>query len=143
MMKAQEVLKDLQSKIDNTTKLESALSIFIDHYDATEVKNCSKGEGDADMVLFQWGGPYTWDNSVSINLTRQFIFSNAEGEYLGMQQLRMDCKFSPEDIVIESGNFWMEELSAELFLQKVLKSDAVNLAKGLKMQNIEFNLGDV
>ena len=143
MMKAQEVLKDLQSKIDNTTKLESALSIFIDHYDATEVENCSKKEGDSDMVLFQWGGPYTWDNSVSINLTRQFIFSNDEGEYLGMQQLRMDCKFSPEDIEIESGNFWMEELSAELFLQKVLKSDAVNLAKGLKMQNIEFNLGDV
>ena len=142
-MKPEEVLKDLQSKINNSLSLESALRIFIEYYEDTEVENCSKLDGDGDTLLCQWGGPYSWDNSVSINLTRQFIFHNAEGEYRGMQQLRMDCRFSPDDIQLESGNFWMEELSAEAFLQKVLESEAVKKTKDLKIQNIEFKLGNV
>jgi hypothetical protein len=45
------------------------------------------------MLLFEWGGPYSWDQAVSVSLTRQFSFDDENGDYDRMQQLHMHCRY--------------------------------------------------
>ena len=137
-----EVLKKLEDDIPAGTSLEAALEKFIKFFSATEVDGCPK-ETDGDMLLFQWGGPYSWDGHFSINLTRQFSFVDAAGEYDEMQQLQMDCRYLVKDISIEEGNQWLWRDEVEPFLQYVLDAPCVKFAKGLQMQSLEFTLGAV
>jgi hypothetical protein len=137
-----EVLKNLEDDIPAGTTLVAALEKFIKVFSATEVDGCPK-ETNGDMLLFQWGGPYSWDEHFSINLTRQFSFVDADGEYDGMQQLQMDCRYRAGDISIEEGNQWLWRDEVRPFLQYVLDAPCVKAAKGLEMQSLEFTLGDV
>src|SRR5471030_217071 len=137
-----EVLQKLENDIPPGTALVPALEKFIKFFSATQVDGCPK-KTDGDMLLFQWGGPYSWNNHFSINLTRQFSFVNATGEYDGMQQLQMNCRYRKEDIAIDGGNQWLWRDEVESFLQYVLDSPCVKAAKGLRMQSLEFTLGDV
>lgn len=52
------LLEELKSKISVDIGLESAIRIFIEHYSFTKVENCSEFD-DGDMLLYQWGGPYS------------------------------------------------------------------------------------
>jgi hypothetical protein len=137
-----EVLKKLEDDIPAGTGLVSALEKFIKFFSETDVDGCPK-ETNGDMLLFQWGGPYSWDDHFSINLTRQFSFVDATGEYDRMQQLRMDCRYRVADISIEEGNQWLWRDEVESFLQYVLDAPCVKAAKGLQMQSLEFVLDDV
>lgn len=119
-----------------------ALEKFIKFLGASEVDGCPK-ETDGDMLLFQWGGPYSWDDHFSMNLTRQFSFVDEAGEYEGMQQLQMDCRYCVEEISIEEGNQWLWRDEVGPFLQYVLDAPCIKAAKGLQMLSLEFTLGDV
>ena len=141
-MTPMEVLQKLEAEIPSGTALVSALEIFIKFFSETQVDGCPK-EADGDMLLFQWGGPYSWDNHVSINLTRQFAFMDATGEYDGMQQLQINCRYRKEEIRIDEGNKWLWGLEVESFLQYVLDAPCVKAAQDLQMQSFEFALGDV
>jgi hypothetical protein len=141
-MSPNEALEQLKNKVNINLDLELILKSFIEHYSTTDIDSCSKEEKE-DMLLYQWGGPYSWDESFSINLTRQFSFYDDKGDYIGMKQLRMDCKFLPNEINIESGNFWFEEEKTEDFLSKILKSNSFNRAKNLKLQSVQFALNDI
>lgn len=141
-MTPDQVLNELKSKISIGIDLETAMKIFVEHYDSTKVGTCSKAD-EEDMLLFQWGGPYSWDDSFSINLTRQFSFNDDQGDYIGMKQLRMDCKYSPKDIQIDSGNFWFEGKEINEFLDKIFESNAFEKTKNLDMTHVEFNLNEV
>ena len=71
------------------------------------------------------------------------MLEDDQGEYSEMKQLRMDCKYSPNKIQIESGNFWYEEEGTKEFLDKIFKSKAYSEAKNLKLNTIDFKLDDV
>jgi hypothetical protein len=94
-------------------------------------------------VLFQWGGPYSWDPHFSINLTRQFTHNDEDSEYEGMEQLQMDCKFVADDSWPESGNRWLVGSNISEFLKEVLTSNAVLAAGEKHMISIDWDLNDV
>ena len=102
-----QVLSLLKQKIPFGTSLNKALTTFISIFDETVIEGCEK-VNEGDMLLFQWGGPYSWDPSFSINLTRQFSYESDNREHTGMQQLQMNCRFNPEAITVESGNEWFD-----------------------------------
>jgi len=135
-------LNELKIRIPDGTSLVDALERFISFFASTDIEGCDK-ENDGDMLLFQWGGPYSWDSYYSINLTRQYSFEDDDGEYLGMQQLGMDCKYDPESINIESGNLWYDGKDINEFNRMVLNSEIVKVATGLNMKSLEFDFGDV
>ncbi len=141
-MTPHQVFEDIKSKITVGTSLRDALIIFMRHFDDTEVEGCNKAD-DGDMLLFQWGGPYSWDPYFSINLTRQFSHENEEGEYIGMEQMQMDCRYEAKGISIESGNEWFDGSDIESFIQQVLASNAVAVVSNLEMKSLDFDLNDV
>ena len=141
-MSPEHALNELKVLISANTPLPEALERFINFYSNTNIEGCPKDD-EGDMLLFQWGGPYSWDESYSINLTRQFTFLDSDGEYEGMQQLQMNCRYNPEQIAIKSGNEWFEGENLDEFRQSVLSSDSVKLASTLEMRSIALELGDV
>ena len=141
-MKPEESFNEIKARIPESTNLVDALDIFISFFESTDIEGCEK-EKDGDMLLFEWGGPYSWDSSYSITLTRQYSYEDEKGEYLGMQQLRMNYKYDPELINVESGNFWFDGKNIKNFRTMVLNSEIVQTAKLLNMKTIEFELGDV
>lgn len=140
-MTSQQVLNDLKSKIPAGTSLKEVLTSFIRHFDETEVESCAQFDGD--MLLYQWGGPYSWDSYFSVNLTRQFTFEDEDGEYDGMEQLQMNCRYEADALNLESGNEWFDGTDIEAFIQRVLSSDAVSMASAHVMQSLDFELGRV
>jgi hypothetical protein len=141
-MTPHQVFDDLKSKIPLGMNLKEALVTFIKHFADTEIEGCSKAN-DGDMLLFQWGGPYSWDSYFSINLTRQFSHENEDGEYLGMQQLQMNCRYDADAVSTESGNEWFDGTDIESFTNRVLSSEAVAAVGGLEMRSLDFELDDV
>lgn len=143
-MSPKEILEDIQSKIPVGTSLENALTIFVHHFESTNVDGCSK-ESDDDMLLFQWGGPYSWNSNFSIDLTRQFshVYEDEDGDYSGMEQLHMRCNFDANDIAIAPDNVWYEGTDIQSFLQMILNSAPVKAASVFNMKSIEFELHDV
>ena len=140
-MTPEDILNDLKNMITADATLAEALSRFIDHYAATEVEGCDKN-ADGDMLLFQWGGPYDWDPACSINLTRQFSHLDADGEYDGMEQLSMDCRFDPARVSMESGSQWLEGGDVEAFKSMVLQSAVVARCDGENMESIDWELSE-
>ena len=141
-MTPHQVLSDLKSKIPATTSLKNALETFIKHFDNTKVDGCDKSN-DGDMLLFQWGGPSSLDPYFSISLTRQFSHVDEDGEYLGMQQLHMICRFVIDETSIASGNEWFDGTDIDLFIKQVLSSKAVSATTSLKMRSLAFELDNV
>ncbi len=138
-MTPDQVLDILKQKIPAGTNLKEALSTFIRHFDEIEVEGCNKAD-DGDMLLFQWGGPYSWDSNFSINLTRQFSHKSTDGEYLSMQQLQMNCRYDPENIAEESGDEWFDGSDIESFTKRILSSKAVAAVNSLEMRSLDFSL---
>jgi hypothetical protein len=137
-----QALNELKSRIPPGTPLVAALEQFIRFYSDTEIDDCPKAS-EGDMLLFQWGGPYSWDTCFSVNLTRQFSFDDEDGEYDRMQQLQMNCRYQAGQIAIAPGNEWLYGADTEAFLQKILVAPCVITAKNLNMQSLDFDLHDV
>ncbi len=85
-MTKEEVFEDLKKHITQNESLKNVLGAFIKHYSKTDIVGYSKDD-DSDMLLFQWGGPYSWSPDFSVNLTRQFSSNNVGEDYHGMEQL--------------------------------------------------------
>jgi hypothetical protein len=81
LMTPKEALEKIEKRIPSGTPLTKAFREFVGFYVSTSIEGCSK-ESDGDMLLFEWGGPYPWDDCVSLSLTRQFSFNDEDGEYV-------------------------------------------------------------
>ena len=125
-MSPNNVLVHTQKIVRDASSVEDALSKVIDFFFNSDVKGCPK-EDDGDMLLFQFGGPYPWDENTTINITRQFSFTDKEGEYIGMSQLQVNFGYDNAKYPIPGGNFWYENETVEQFKEKVLNSEAVKL----------------
>lgn len=141
-MTPQQILDDLKSTIPAGTSLTDALVTFMKNFDETEVAGCNKAT-EGDMLLYQWGGPYSWDPCFSINLTRQFTFEGEDSGYEGMEQLSMDCRYEADLVSLESGNIWFDGTDITSFIEQVLSSDAVRAVSGLEMKSLDFELSEV
>jgi hypothetical protein len=137
-----QILNKLKKEIRPGISLVSAIEIFIRFFSVSQVEGCPK-EADGDMLLFQWGGPYSWDSHVSINLTRQFSFVDEDGEHAGMQQLQMNCRYQVGQLSVGKGNTWLHGDDVEAFLHGVLQSSSVIAARDLLMISLELSLARV
>ena len=140
-MTPEESYSFIQDKINDSIGVEEALNTFIYFYASKEIEGCSK-ENEDDMLLFQFSGPSTWSPYVTVNLTRQYTFYK-NGEYDSMAQLKMDIEYKGKEIQLESGNFWLENISVAEFKDKVINSQAFQKVKDLKPMNINVEFGDV
>lgn len=77
------------------------------------------------MLLFQFYGPYPWDDNTKIYITRQFSFTDKKGEPAGTSQLQVNFGYDSAKYPMAKGNFWHENENIEAFKEKVLNSDAV------------------
>ncbi|UUZ50354.1 hypothetical protein LP420_10885 [Massilia sp. B-10] len=141
-MTPKQAVEELGKKIPPGTALATALDAFVAFYADTEIEGCPK-HADGDMLLFEWGGPYPWDQCVSISLTRQFSFNDEDGEYDRMQQLRMSCRYDADQVSLVSGNEWLQDDDTQAFLQHILDASCVAAVKDLRMQSLDFLLHDV
>lgn len=130
----------LEQAITPETTLEDALRLFVEHFDTTTVPNCAQEHGD--MLLFQWGGPYSWNPHFNINITRQFTYEYG-GEYGGMEQLYIDINYPGDNIQIEDGNMWFDGNDLDAFLNTILQSEPVQLMKNQPITAIEVTLTGV
>lgn len=137
-----QVLNSLKKDIPPETSLVLAIEKFIRFFSESQVEGCPK-ETDGDMLLFQWGGPYSWDSHVSINLTRQFSFVDEDGEHATMQQLQMNCRYQVGQLSVVKGNAWLHGEDVEAFLHGVLESSCVIAARDLPMISLELSLARV
>mgnify|MGYP000072939348 CR=1 FL=1 len=140
-MTPEESYSFIGDKITDLMGAEEAVSAFIDFYDSKQIEGCPK-ENEDDMLLFQYSGPSSSTPYVSINLTRQYVFYE-NGEYENMAQLRLDMEFKAKDVTLESGNFWLENMSVKEFKNKVFNSVAFQQVKDLKPMNTYVEYGEV
>lgn len=141
-MTPQEAFEEIKKRIPPGTPLTDALSKFTDFYASTSIEGCPK-EADGDMLLFEWGGPYPWDEYVSLSLTRQFSLSDEDGEYEQMQQLHMRCRYDASQVTLVAGNEWLYGQDTDAFLQYVLNAPCTAAVKNLRMQSLDFDMHDV
>lgn len=88
-MTADESLQEIKSRITSSMSLVEALTEFIKFFNSTTIASCPKHK-EQDMLLFQYGGPYSWSDYFSVNLTRQCTFTGWFGVHKGMTQLSSD-----------------------------------------------------
>jgi len=141
-MTPEQALEQLEKRIPTGTTLSDALTQFVEHYADTEIEGCPK-ESDGDMLLFEWGGPYPWDEFVSVSLTRQFSFNDENGEYDRMRQLHMHCRYDARQVSLASSNEWLRGGDIDAFLQFVLGAPCTKAVELLRMQSLSFDLHDV
>jgi hypothetical protein len=137
-----QALEELEKKIPAGTALTSALAQFVKFYEDTEIDGCPKSS-DGDMLLFEWGGPYSWDESVSVSLTRQFSVNDENGDDDRMQQLHMHCRYDATKVALASGNEWLHGQDTGAFLQWVLDAPCTKTVESLAMDSLSFDLHDV
>ncbi len=138
-MTPSQALEELEQQIPPGTALTHALTKFVQFYVNTDIDGCPKTD-DGDMLLFEWGGPYPWDQSVSLSLTRQFSFNDEHGEYDHMQQLHMHCRYDPAQVSLVSSNEWLDGMDADTMLDRVLNAPCTKLVEHLRMQALDFDL---
>jgi|SRR6185369_3368246 hypothetical protein len=141
-MTPQEAFEEIKQRIPSGTPLLDALSEFISFYASTSIEGCPK-DSDGDMLLFEWGGPYSWDESVALSLTRQFSFNDEDGEYEQMQQLHMHCRYDASQLNLVAGNAWLHGQDTDAFLQYILDAPCTETVKNLTMRSLDFNMHDV
>lgn len=137
-----EAFEEIQKRISTGTPLTDALSEFVNFYASTTIEGCPK-DADADMLLFEWGGPYSWDDCVSLSLTRQFTLSDQDGEYSHMQQLHMHCRYDASRVTLAGGNKWLDGEDADTFRRYVLNAPCTEAVKNLPMLSLDFDMHDV
>jgi hypothetical protein len=131
-----------RSEIESAISLRDKIAKFIELFDTVSVVGCNRGN-DSDMLLFEWGGPYRWENSKVLSLVRQFTVFDEDGEYEGMKQLHFDCCFSPDLDIGESGNKWLETDTALEFERFVMGSTVFKACENIKPTKFEIFLDDV
>jgi hypothetical protein len=141
-MTPRESFEEIKKRIPPGSALTHALTEFVNFYAATSIEGCPK-EADGDMLLFEWGGPYSWDESVSVSLTRQFSFNDEDGEYDHMQQLHMRCRYDASEVTLVAGNEWLHGQDTDSFLEYVLRAASTETVKNLSMRSIDFDMHDV
>ncbi len=95
------------------------------------------------MLLSEWGGPYPWDDCVSLSVTRQFSLNSDDGEYERMQQLHMRCRYYASEVALVAGNKWLHGQDIDAFLQYVLNAPCTVAVKNLNMLSLDFDMHDV
>jgi hypothetical protein len=141
-MTPHEAFEEIEKRIPTGTPLTDALREFVEFYVSTSIEGCPK-ESEGDMLLFEWGGPYSWDDCVSLSLTRQFSFNDEDGEYDHMQQLHMRCRYDTRQVSLVAGNEWLWEQDTDVFLKFVLNASCTETVKNLNMLSLDFDLHDV
>jgi hypothetical protein len=141
-MTPKQALEELEKRIPTGTALTDALTQFVQFYADTDIDGCPK-ISDGDKLLFEWGGPYPWDKSVSLSLTRQFSFDDENGDYDRMQQLHMRCRYDASQVSLVSGNEWLHGQDTDAFLRQVLGAMCTKTVENLSMDSISFDLHDV
>ncbi len=141
-MAPREALGEIEKRIPTGTALTDALREFVEFYVSTSIAGCPK-ESEGDMLLFEWGGPYPWDDCVSLSLTRQFSFNDEDGEYDHMQQMHMHCRYESSQVSLVAGNEWLWEQDTDAFLKFVLSAPCTETVKNLDMLSLDFDLHDV
>ncbi|RYE81734.1 MAG: hypothetical protein EOO80_00110 [Oxalobacteraceae bacterium] len=136
-----EAFEKIKNRIPPGTPLIDALTKFVDFYASTSIQGCPK-KSDGDMLLFEWGGPYSWDECVSLSLTRQFSLSDEGGEYEQMQQLHMHCRYDASQVTLAAGNAWLYGQETDVFLQYVLNAPCTAAVENLRMQSLDFDMHD-
>lgn len=68
-MTPHDAFEAIEKRIPTGTALTDALTEFVNFYASSSIEGCAK-ETEGDMLLFEWGGPYPWDDCVSLSLTR-------------------------------------------------------------------------
>lgn len=141
-MTPREAFEEIEKRIPTGTSLTDALSEFVNFYASSSIEGCPK-DSDGDMLLFEWGGPYPWDDFVSLSLTRQFSLSDEDGEYERMQQLHMHCRYDASQVTLVVGNEWLHGQDIDAFLQYVLNAPCTETVKNLNMLSLDFDMHDV
>ncbi|MYM97970.1 hypothetical protein [Duganella vulcania] len=141
-MTPQEAFEEIKQRIPTGTPLLDALSEFVNFYASTSIDGCPK-DSDGDMLLFEWGGPYSWDKCVSLSLTRQFSSNDEDGEYDWMQQLHMHCRYDASQVNLAAGNEWLHGQDTDAFIQYVLSAPCTETVKILNMRSLDFEMHDV
>ena len=141
-MTPHEAFEEIEKRIPTKTPLTEALSEFVSFYASTSIEGCPK-DSDGDMLLFQWGGPYLWDDCVSLSLTRQYSLSAEDGEDEHVLQLHMRCRYDPSQVTLVTGNKWLHGQDTNAFLQYVLNAPCTETVKNLHMLSIDFDMYDV
>jgi len=141
-MTPHEAFEELKKRIPSGTSLTDALGEFVKFYDLSSIEGCPK-DSDGDMLLFEWGGPYSWDDYVSLSLTRQFSLNDEDGEYERMQQLHMHCRYDARQVSLVAGNEWLHGQDTDAFLQSVLNAPCTRAVKNLNMLSLDFDIHEV
>jgi len=88
-------------------------------------------EDDGDMFLAQFG-THDWGegDSFEVDLTRQFSFSDAEGEYVRLEQLHLTFSLEPTAALraLGSGNLWSSDVGIDAFFGQVRELPAFALS---------------
>jgi hypothetical protein len=137
-----ELTARLQVKLASLPAKE-ALQIFIENFYRFPLSQFDRAK-DEEMLLFEYGGPYSWSPHFEISCTRQFIFNCEDGEYDRMEQLRLQILFPPEiEQGLESGNFWNQDLTLEDFTTKVFTSAAWSTCKDIVPDALQLKKHEV
>lgn len=141
-MTPHDAFEEVKRRIPSGTSLTDALSEFVKFYASTSIEGCPKDAED-DMLLFEWGGPYSWDPCVSLSLTRQFSLNDKDGDYDRMQQLHMHCRYDANQVALVAGNHWLYGENTDAFLQYVLDAPSTRTVIHLNMLSLDFEIHDV
>lgn len=138
-------------KLLDSLSPSEAIELMVAFYTEVRAEDCNL-DADGDMLLFQWG-TYNWGTGewFEYNITRQFIFSDANGE--GDEQEAEDCiwqlsmtlKFTPTPELksLPAGNRWCERPDEIAdFLSFIRSCQASELVKTYNSEITELTFGD-
>jgi hypothetical protein len=90
---------------------------------AEPVEDAEPRDQDGDGILAQYG-TYDWGDGehFELDMTRQFIFADEDGEYSHMAQLQCTFEFVPNDELRALGddNLWSFDLTLDEFFERAL-----------------------
>jgi hypothetical protein len=110
---------------------------------AESVQDAMPREQDGDGILAQYG-TYDWGDGprFSLDMTRQFCFEDADGEYDHMSQLNCTFDFEPTEELRAFGaqNLWSFGLPLEEFFDAALAMRGFAGARELGAQPIRLDI---
>jgi len=109
---------DLQSP--NAQDVETTWTVMA-QFAAEHVEDVAADNPDSDAILAQYGR-YGPRRSVTLDMTRQFIFHDEDGEYSHMAQLSCQFTFKATRALraVPEANLWSFELSLKDFFDRAL-----------------------
>jgi hypothetical protein len=108
------------------------------------VEDAEPPEEDGDGILAQYG-VYDWGDGehVELDMTRQFAFSDEDGEYSHMSQLHCTFLFDSTDELraILARNLWSFERRLEDFFEKALAMPGFAVIGTKQMRPLRLDIG--